>query len=175
MFALVEDDKIIGYFQMDTPFVLNDIQYPMNWLRLAPAYDRHALGIYDVVTSHDPVHFDDRFYWQGNTVESVDNENKIVNRVIKGIAKDLNQLKLNWTTAIKQSVNAMLNETDWYVVRKAENGTELPEAVAEYRSAMRQKSNDLEKQINDVTTVPDLMDIVLKITWPKRKDLPELT
>lgn len=175
MFAIVKDDKIVQYLQIDVPFILNDIQYPANWLRLAPIYDRHNLGIYEIVTSYNPTNFDDRFYWQSNTIEMIDNENKIVNRITNGIEKNLDQLKKDWITSIKQVVNANFNLTDWYVIRKIETGIEIPKAITEYRVAMRQKSNELETQINSCSTVSDLMNIVLNIAWPKRKDLVDLT
>lgn len=174
MFAIVKDNKVVQYLQIDTPFILDDVQYPANWLRFAPIYEKNALGIYEVVVSHDPPNFDYRFYWDNGSVDVVNEETKTVNKIILGRPKDLIELRQYWINSIKQTVNSMLQETDWCVVRKAESGVEIPEAIAEYRVAMRQKSNELENQINAITDISELMGVVLNISWPKRKDLPEL-
>ena len=47
----------------DTPFTVNGIQYPANWLRLTSAEEKAAIGITEVA---DPVRADDRFYWNGD-------------------------------------------------------------------------------------------------------------
>ena len=44
-------------------FVHDGIQYPANWLRLASAAEKAAIGITEVA---DPVRADDRFYWNGD-------------------------------------------------------------------------------------------------------------
>lgn len=175
MFAIVKNDKIIQYLQIDVSFTLNDIQYPANWLRLASIYDKHNLGIYEIITSYNPTNFDERFYWQKDIIDTVDNEKKIINRFINGIEKNLDQLKKDWISTIKKIVNDNLNLTDWYIIRKTETGIDIPEAIVEYRTAMRQKSNELDTQINAASTVSDLMSIVLNISWPKRKDFVDLT
>ena len=49
--------------RLDRAFTLGDIQYPANWLRLASAEDKAALGITEEA---DAVRADDRFYWNGD-------------------------------------------------------------------------------------------------------------
>ena len=38
---------------------------------------------------------------------------------------------------IRQNRDNMLQETDWYAIRKAETGTDMPTATATYRQALR--------------------------------------
>jgi len=44
-------------------FTTGDIQYPSNWLRLASAEEKAAIGITEEV---EPTRADDRFYWDGD-------------------------------------------------------------------------------------------------------------
>ena len=50
----------------------------------------------------------------------------------------------------------MLQSTDWYVVRKAETGAEIPAEVATYRTAVRAKSNEMEVAIDGAASVEAL-------------------
>tara|TARA_Y100001980_G_C14553962_1_gene339900 strand:+ start:617 stop:1081 length:465 start_codon:yes stop_codon:yes gene_type:complete len=38
---------------------------------------------------------------------------------------------------IRQTRDSMLQETDWYAIRKSETGTDMPTATATYRQALR--------------------------------------
>ncbi len=58
------------------------------------------------------------------------------------------------------------NETDWYIVRKAENGTPIPQTILEYRSAMRTAINSAEGAIYNLTDKQVIYDF--QITWPRR-------
>ena len=62
-------------------------------------------------------------------------------------------LNNNWT-------GAKLGFTDWYVVRKADNGTAVPDNIATYRSAVRTVSNQRQVQIESVQTLDELITLV---------------
>ena len=130
---------------LDTPFTHNGVQYPANWLRLTSEAEKLAIGITE---ESDPVRADDRYYWDGD----VNNP------------KDLTQLKSNFVSQIKQTAGSILTQTDWYVVRKADIGTDIPENVITYRASIRERSNELEQAINGVTTVEQL--IALDLSFP---------
>ena len=68
-------------------------------------------------------------------------------------------LKSNHVARIKVQASSALQSTDWYVIRKAEAGTEIPANVATYRAAVRSKSNEMEALINAVTSVEQLADL----------------
>lgn len=64
------------------------------------------------------------------------------------------------TTAIRQvkhEAAGLLQNTDWYVTRKSEADTAIPENVVTYRSAVRTKSGEIEALINGCTTLEALM------------------
>jgi hypothetical protein len=79
--------------------------------------------------------------------------------------KDLAAAKTRRIKEIKKEARRIMAEhTDWYVIRKAENGTAIPAAVQSYRATMRQATNDAETAINALTTIEAVRDY--KPTWP---------
>lgn len=68
-------------------------------------------------------------------------------------------LKSNHVARIKAQASSALQSTDWYVIRKAEAGTEIPANISTYRAAVRAKSNEMEALINAVTSVEQLADL----------------
>ena len=122
---LTLDGKTLQY---DKAFTHNGVQYPKNWLRLTTLAEKEAIGI--VETPDVPVaSWDQRFYW------GVDNP------------KDLDQLKEQWTSKVKQTAGSLLSQTDWYVVRQAENSAAVPAEVLTRRSEIRTLSNEKEAAI----------------------------
>ena len=122
---LTLDGKTLQY---DKAFTHNGVQYPKNWLRLTTLAEKEAIGI--VETPDVPVaSWDQRFY------RGVDNP------------KDLDQLKEQWTSKVKQTAGSMLSQTDWYVVRQAENSAAVPAEVLTRRSEIRTLSNEKEAAI----------------------------
>lgn len=64
----------------------------------------------------------------------------------------------------KEARRIMAENTDWYVIRKAENGAAIPAVVQAYRAALRQATNDAETAINALTSIDAVRDY--KPTWP---------
>ena len=48
----------------------------------------------------------------------------------------------------KRTTNGLLSQYDWYVVRKAEKGTEIPTAIQTYRDGVRTACDTREKEID---------------------------
>ena len=140
MFLL--NDKPLG---LDVPFSTPDgTQYPANWLRLASAEEKAAIGITEVP---DAPAYDDRFYYA------------------PGIPKDVDQCKQVMIAQMKVDANRILSNTDWKVVRAAETGIALDAQTAEYRAAVRAVSNDTEVAIQSAADVDALAAI--QIIWPE--------
>lgn len=128
---------------VDTPFTANDIQYPANWLRLASAEEKASIGITEVP---DPQPYDDRFYWG------------------PGIPKDLGQLKSTLISQVKSTAGSLLSQSDWKITRMTETSIPVDEDTLAYRTAVREKSNELEASINAASSVPALEAI--EFSWP---------
>jgi hypothetical protein len=74
-------------------------------------------------------------------------------------------LKSNNIAQVKQTAGSLLAQTDWYVVRKADIGTDVPADVVTYRAAVRAEADRLEAAIAAVTDVAGL--IAVQADWPK--------
>ena len=107
---------------VDTPFTdAKGTKYPANWLRLSTAKEKKAIGITEVP---DPTPYDERFYW------GYDAEGKL-------IPKDHAQLVEQWTAQTRTTAGTLLTPTDWMVVRKVDNGTEIPLDWQLWRESVR--------------------------------------
>ena len=142
------------FLPLDTPFEHAGTQYPANWLRLASPEDRAAIGITEVVEQPRP---DDRFYW----VSGPDNNGNYT-----AIPKDLDGLKKTWTAQFRQTAYAMLLTSDWMVVRKMEEGTEVPPVWDSYRHSVRVVCA---QAITDLEATPDIdafITAATSVVWP---------
>jgi hypothetical protein len=170
---------------LDRGFTHNEIQYPSNWLRLASQEDKDAIGI---TWEADPVRADDRFYWNGDVnnpkaledkletkedgtplyVQELDNsdpDNPVMVDTDEQVVT--HGLKHVHTQQVKHTAGTLLNPTDWYYVRNAEVGTEVPAKIVSYRAAVRIECDRLEAAIAAVTTVEDLINILNGTNWPE--------
>ena len=106
---------------VDTPFSTPDgTQYPANFLRLSTLEEKEAIGITEVP---DPEPYDQRFYWG------------------PGLPKDHAQLVEQWTAQTRTTAGLMLSPTDWMVMRKVDNGTEIPIDWQLWRETIRMAAN----------------------------------
>ena len=64
----------------------------------------------------------------------------------------------------KEARQKFQTETDWYIVRQAETGTPVPQAVIDYRSAMRQAVADAETAIAGLSSVGEIKSA--GAVWP---------
>jgi len=148
--------------------------------KAAPAWDaaqRAANGIYEVEYNTANLK-DERFYINGAESFTFAND-KVIASYAPAVGKSLvdinavdedNQpvlddegkqivipgLKTIEKKQIKAQTAGLLQSTDWYVVRKAEAGTEIPAEVTAYRTAVRAKSNEMEVAIDGAASVEAL-------------------
>ena len=57
---------------------------------------------------------------------------------------------------IKQQAAGILQDTDWYIIRKADAGTEVPSAITTHRAAVRTKAAEQETAITNAADTPAL-------------------
>ena len=69
-------------------------------------------------------------------------------------------LKSQFIAQAKAAANSQLSQTDWYVIRKAERGVEIPEEVVEARAKIVADTEDKEAAIAAATTIEELMQAV---------------
>jgi len=97
------------------------VQYPANWLRLASAAEREAIGIRELP---DPQQWDQRFYWGYNEDGNL-------------IPKDHAQLVEQWTQQTRTTANTLLQPTDWVIIREADNGKAADPLLKTWRENIR--------------------------------------
>ena len=166
MYAKVENNKVVKVNSSLASFS-----------KAAPAWDaaqRAANGIYEVEYNTANLK-DERFYINGAESFTFAND-KVIASYAPAVGKSLvdinavdkdNQpmlddegkqivvpgLKTIEKKQIKAQAAGLLQSTDWYVVRKAETGAEIPAEVATYRTAVRAKSNEMEVAIDNAASV----------------------
>ena len=173
MYALVTDGTITKYFSYPKGFTLGDLQYPKDIFMKWSVEEKEAIGIYEVV--YDNSNFKDE-KWYINTNQSFDFANDVVtasygNATAKAHADSLftakdktdnlipddksvgdvkvEGLKTRLIRTLKQQVAGILNNTDWYITRKAEKKTAIPSSISTHRDLVRSRQATMETQITN--------------------------
>ena len=176
MYALVESGSITKIFSNPKGFELNGNQYPADIFSKWTKAEKEAIGIYEVET--DSTNFKDE-KWYINTNESYAFGSGKVTRswgtaTAKAHADSLftaqdetdglgtegdvkvEGLKTILIRTIKQQAAGILQDTDWYIVRKADAGTAVPSAITTHRAAVRTKAASMETAITNAGNTPAL-------------------
>ena len=176
MYALVESGSITKIFTNPKGFVLNNNQYPADIFSKWTKDEKEAIGIYEVET--DSTNRKDE-KWYINTNESYAFGSGKVTRswgtaTAKAHADSLftaqdetdglgtegdvkvEGLKTVLIRTIKQQAAGILQDTDWYIVRKADAGTAVPSAITTHRAAVRTKAASMETAITNASNTPAL-------------------
>jgi len=76
-------------------------------------------------------------------------------------------LKYNLIQNIKRQAAGILQDTDWYITRKADAGTAVPSAITTHRAAVRTKAAEMETAITNASDTPALETLY---TYTKQED-----
>ena len=187
MYALVESGSITKIFANPKGFTLNNNQYPADIFSKWTKDEKEAIGIYEVET--DSTNFKDE-KWYTNTNESYAFGSGKVTRswgtaTAKAHADSLftaqdetdglgtegdvkvEGLKTKLIRTIKQQAAGILQNTDWYIVRKADAGTAVPSSITTHRAAVRTKCAEMEIAITNAADTPALETLY---TYTKQED-----
>ena len=187
MFALVESGKITKYFSGNKGVVIGDVQYPKTIFSLWSKDEREAIGIYEVET--DSSNFKNE-EWYINTNESYTfNNGKVIKSWGAATAKPhsdilftaqeetdglgtegdvkVEGLKTILIRKIKREAANELQNTDWYIIRKADAGTAVPSNITTHRAAVRTKAAEMETAITNAADTPALETLY---TYTRKED-----
>ena len=180
MYALVVNNSITRVFPSPKGFEHNGNQYSPDIFYKWSKAEKEAIGLYEVVT--DSTNYKDT-KWYNNTNESFAFANNTVTRswgtaTAKAHADTLwtqqdsddgdlpddkevgdvkvEGLKTQLIRTIKQQAAGILQDTDWYIVRKADAGTAVPSAITTHRAAVRTKAAEMETAITNASDTPAL-------------------
>ena len=146
------DGKTLQY---DRAFTHNQISYPANWLRLTTLEEKQAIGITEVADTSQS--WDQRFYW------GVENPKQLNDDIetIDGVEVTTTGLKTYWKQQQNDIAYTLLTSSDWRVVKAAEVSSYSVEPKwLTYRAAVRTSCNTRQTEIDAVTTVEALKELL---------------
>jgi hypothetical protein len=138
---LILDGRPLSY---DRAFTHNEVQYPANWLRLASLEEKQAIGISEVA---DATWYDQRFYWGPE------------------LPKDHEGLVTLWIDNTNQTAYTLLAPSDWYVIRKQETETAVPNDVLDRRGEIRSFCDTKREAITSTKTTEELAAYITSASY----------
>ena len=176
MWARIENNTIIEYYDRKQSLVLNDVRYSSQIFTIWTDEQRKELGIVPIVISGS--HLNTKYYIEHNHTDAVAEDGNSVIRTIGVKAadhklEDVNEvdedgnalldidgvqlitrgLKYNAIQKVKQQQSGYLSRTDWYIIRKADVGTAIPTAIQTWRDAIRADATRIENAITAAVTM----------------------
>ena len=116
--------------------------------RNAPTEILEAEGFYDVVKPS----YDSRIEQLGEIEFNSDDNQFTYPKSDRTISETLAELKAIKKQAVKDLANNELAKTDWYVTRKADLGTAIPDAINTERANIRTKVVERETEVDALST-----------------------
>jgi len=177
MWAIVTDGSITKIINQPKPLVIGDTQYSRNIFSFRWSNEeREAIGLYEVV--FDNTNKKDEEYYTNTDVSYNFADGAVTASYGSPTAKALADtlftaqdevdgkgtegevaskgLKSQKKSIVKQQAAGILQDTDWYITRKADAGTAVPSAVTTHRAAVRTKSGEMETAIDNAADVDAL-------------------
>ena len=113
---------------------IGDVLYPRQIFK-----DKDLLAELGILPYTMPEQKDQRYWWNNET------------------PRDVDTLKEQMISTIKQQVGARLQPTDWMVIRELDEGILVPAEVKAYRAAVRTEGNTKETEIAGLITLEDII------------------
>ena len=180
MYALVVNNSITRVFPGPKGFEHNGNQYSPDIFYKWSKAEKEAIGLYEVETDSSNKK-DDKWYINTNELYTFEN-NKVIRSWgiatakahtdslytsqdnIDGLIPEgksvgdvkVEGLKTQLIKIIKQQAAGILQDTDWYIVRKADAGTAVPSSITTHRAAVRTKCAEMETAITNAADTPAL-------------------
>ena len=178
MYAIIKDGSISRYVNHPKPLVIGDVQYPARIFSAWTASELAAIGIIEI-TFDNSNKKDERWYNNTNQSYTYDASAGTVTAAYgtataKAHADSLftaqdetdglgtegevkaEGLKTVLIRSVKNQAKALLNQTDWYITRKAEKNTAIPSAITTWRDGIRTKQAAMETSITNASDTPAL-------------------
>ena len=172
MWARIEDNKIVEYYDRKQSIVLNNVRYSSQIFTIWTDAQRKDLGIVPIVISGS--HLNTKYYIEQNHSDAIAGDGNSVIRTIgvkvadkaledvDAVDEDGNKvkdadgnqlitrgLKYNAIQKVKTQQAGYLAQTDWYIIRKADAGTAIPSNIQTWRNAIRSDATAIETAITN--------------------------
>ena len=176
MWALLDDsDNITEIISSPKSMTIDGIRHPRQMFKWTTS-ELKAVGIVPVTTSGS--HLNTAYYIEIDEAFAVAGDKNSVVRTIgvkaadhkledidvvdeegeplldrDGVQRITRGLKYNAIQKVKQQQGYFLTRTDWYIIRKADNGTTIPSDIQTWRDAIRTDATRIENAIIAVSTM----------------------
>ena len=176
MYAIITDGSITKYLNGNRGITIGSIQYPQNIFTLWTAAEKEAIGIYEVIQNNAKKK-DEAYYINTNQTFTYDADAGTVTATYgdatakahadtlfteddedNGLGTEgevkVEGLKTQKIKIVKSQAAGILQDTDWYIVRKADADTDVPSAITTFRAAVRTKAAAMETLITNASNTP---------------------
>jgi hypothetical protein len=182
MHAIITDGSISKIINHPKPLVIGDVRYPARIFSVWTASELAAIGIYEI-TFDDSKKKDEKYYINTNQTFTYDADAGTVTatygdatakahadtnwtqaqiddgKAPEGADTDtvaVRGLKYNFIKTVKSQAEGLLNQTDWYITRKAEKNTAIPSNITTWRDGIRTKQAAMETLITNASNTAAL-------------------
>ena len=195
MWALVESGSITKFINNPKGLVIGDVRYSRKIFELWSKSELEAKGIYEVEMDNSKKK-DEQWYVNTNITYAFGSgkvtgsygdatakahadtkwtQAQIDDPSLVGQAPDgadtntvrIEGLKTRLIRTVKKQAAGILQDTDWYITRKADAGTAVPSSITNHRAAVRTKPAEQETAITNAADTPALETLY---TYTKQED-----
>ena len=195
MWALVESGSITKFINNPKGLVIGDVRYSRKIFELWSKSELEAKGIYEVEMDNSKKK-DEQWYVNTNITYAFGSgkvtgsygdatakahadtkwtQAQIDDPSLVGQATDgadtnnvrIEGLKTRLIRTVKKQAAGILQDTDWYITRKADAGTAVPSSITNHRAAVRTKAAEQETAITNAADTPALETLY---TYTKQED-----
>lgn len=184
MFALVQEGSIVSYPKGNKGITIDDVQYPQSIFTLWTEAERNAIGIYTVIEDNSKKKSEEFYINTNQTISYDDTDDEVTASYGNATAKQLDDenavdangdpilddngdqvINYGLKTKYKKQFNAqakqLLEKTDWYVIKATDvESYSVPSNITNYRTQVRAKVNSMETDIDDCSTVEELITLL---------------
>ena len=177
MHAIITDGSISKIINHPKPLIIGDVQYPARIFSVWTASELAAIGIIEI-TFNNAKKKDEAYYINTNQTFTYDADAGTVTatygdatakahadtnwtqaqiddgKAPEGADTDtvaVRGLKYNFIKTVKSQAAGILQDTDWYIIRKADADTDVPSAITTFRAAVRTKAAAMETLITNAS------------------------
>jgi len=191
MWGLVESGSITKFINKPKGLVIGDVRYSRKIFELWSKAELEAIGIYEVEFDNTNkkdekwyINTNQSFAFAGGKITASygsatakahadtlwTEQDKTDGKIPDG--KDVGDvavegLKTVLIRTVKSQAAGILQDTDWYITRKADAGTAVPSAITTHRAAVRTKAAEQETAITNASDTPALETLY---TYTKQED-----
>ena len=176
MYALITDGSIAKHLSGNRGITIGGIQYPRDIYSKWTEAERNAIGIFEIIQNNAKKK-DEAYYTNTNQTFTYDADAGTVTATYgdatakahadtlftkddedNGLGTEgevkIEGLKTIRIRTVKSQAAGILQDTDWYIVRKADADTDVPSAITTFRAAVRTKGAAMETLITNASNTP---------------------